>query len=138
MNSLRFCLAIDFCLWKFTLSPQDVKNWCATYFAPPQSQSEKYQKICKPEGHEGRVEVLAARPAYLLTLLKGFDSDISHQASIRRECAVVCCSDFSSFCSAFTQYFIRAIPGPSNAPEICVQFGFVSDINTKKDKHRYQ
>ncbi|CAL1163686.1 unnamed protein product [Cladocopium goreaui] len=44
-----FCLAIDFCLWKFTLSPQDVKNW----------------------------------PAYLLTLLKGFDSDISHQASIR-------------------------------------------------------
>ena len=37
-NSLRFCLAIDFCLWKFTLSPQDVKNWCATYFAPPQTR----------------------------------------------------------------------------------------------------
>ena len=74
------------------------------YFSPPRGQNtkhRKHRKTCKPEGHEGRIEALAARPAYLLTLLKKFDSDMSHQASIRRECSAVCCSDFCSTCIAY-------------------------------------
>ena len=118
MNSLRFCLAVDFCLWKFTLSPQEWRVGAPLILHHHGAKTKNIEQIASlwEPWRKGR----SARQGQLIswrcwkglsqtlwaTSVDNIDSDMSHQASIRRKCAVVCCSDFSSTCSAYiTSYF---------------------------------